>query len=172
MDEELNRNYRRWRIADDIAEDDDADAAFQQVFASAVPDVAMPQAFVANTMAAVAAAAELDARRARTTRVAAIWGGLGGGLLGTYFFGGFLLSLATSALVGLLDLLIGVIVGIATGGQTGTSLWGALTGIGRAAAAFATNPAGVVAVFAIQAVAIAALVALQRVLGSDRESLK
>jgi hypothetical protein len=47
-----------------------------------------------------------------------------------------------------------------------------LTSLGRAAAAFAANPTVTFTFLALQALAIAALVALHRLLGSDWESFK
>jgi len=44
--------------------------------------------------------------------------------------------------------------------------------LGRAAAAFVADPKVTVAIFAIQAIAIGALIALRRLLGSDRESFE
>jgi hypothetical protein len=44
--------------------------------------------------------------------------------------------------------------------------------MGRTAAAVAADPTVTVMLFALQAIALAALVALQRLLGVDEESLK
>jgi hypothetical protein len=172
MNDELSRSYRRWRLADEHGGDDDADAAFRAVFAGAVPEHGVPVGFAAKTMEAVADLATRDARRARRNRAAAVWIGACGGPLLAYFTAGFIISVASSAITGLLDLGIGVVVGVATGGRSGTDVWSMATNLGRAAAAYAANPAVTFTIFAMQAVAVAALVGLHRLLGSERESLK
>lgn len=172
MHDELSRSYRRWQLAEEHGGDDDADAAFRAVFEGTVRQHGVSTGFAAQTMEAVANLATRDARRARRNRVAAVWIGACGGPLLAYFTAGFILSVASSAITGLLDLGIGVIVGVATGGRTGTDVWSMLTGLGRAAAAFAANPAVTFTILAMQAIAIAALVGLHRLLGSERESFK
>jgi hypothetical protein len=56
--------------------------------------------------------------------------------------------------------------------QTGAGVWSVLGSLGRAAAALAADPNVTFAMIAISAVAIAALLALQRLLGSDTESFQ
>jgi hypothetical protein len=122
-------------------------------------------------MAAIADAAVADARRARIGRAALIWGGLAVLVVGLYFGAGLLLSLLSSAVVGALNLVISTVVWLANGGTVRSSVWAVLTGIGRAAGVFVSDPRVTVALLAFQAVAIGALVALHRLLG-DRELLK
>jgi hypothetical protein len=52
------------------------------------------------------------------------------------------------------------------------ALWSVLTGLGRATATFVADPRVTFAMVVCQAVAVAALVALHRLLGSGREWLK
>ena len=172
MDDDLSRSYRRWRQADENGRDGDADAAFRAVFTAALHESPVSEEFAAKTIAAVASAATRDARRARRTRIAATWIGVCGGAVLTYFTASLIAAAVFSAFTGLLDLVIGVVVAVATGGQSGTSVWTMVTSLGRAAAAFATNPTVTFTFLAMQALAIGALVALQRLLGSDWESFK
>ena len=71
------------------------------------------------------------------------------------------------ALVATLDLMIQAVVWVATGPDL--NLWSLLNSVGRASAAFISDPKVTVAMLAIQGIAIAALVALRRLLASDRE---
>jgi hypothetical protein len=80
-------------------------------------------------------------------------------------------SLLSATVARGLDALVAIVVSVASG-RDGSGLWTVLTSLGRAAAAFAANPTVTVAIFAMQAIAIGALVALQRLLGSDGESFK
>ena len=79
-------------------------------------------------------------------------------------------TLEFTALVAALDLVIRSIVWVSTGPNL--SVWSALNGVGRASAAFIADPKVTVIMFTIQATAIAAFVALRRLLGSDREFLE
>jgi hypothetical protein len=56
--------------------------------------------------------------------------------------------------------------------ETGADIWSVLSSMGRTAAAVTADPTVTVMLFALQAIALAALVALQRLLGADEESLK
>jgi hypothetical protein len=172
MDDELTRNYRRWRSAEEEGRDEEAETAFAAVFAAAVDEQSVSQGFALSTMAAVAATAERDARRARRARLALIWIGVVGGVFAAYFSAGLFVSLASTIVTGAIDLLIRVIVGASAGAQTGGGLWSVASSLGRATAAFAANPVVTFTILAIQAVAVAALIALQRLLGSDWESYK
>jgi hypothetical protein len=67
------------------------------------------------------------------------------------------------------SLLIDSIVGIAKNAETGVDLWSLARNLGRAAAAFMSSPAVTVSIILIQGIAMVALIALQRLLGSDRE---
>lgn len=167
MDEKLARLYGRWRAADDEARDDDADAAFLSLTESVAHERLVPAQFTARTMAAIADAMAVDARRARRTRKALIWGSVAAGLVAAYFGAGLALSAISSALVATLDLMIQAVVWVATGPDL--NLWSLLNSVGRASAAFISDPKVTVAMLAIQGIAIAALVALRRLLASDRE---
>jgi hypothetical protein len=83
-----------------------------------------------------------------------------------------MVALASGTLTGAFDLLIGFVVRMAGAVQTGADLWSVLTGVGRAAAAFASDPTVTMMLFGLQGIAVAALFALQRLLGIDEESLK
>jgi hypothetical protein len=172
--DDLDRHLHRWLdadAADDAAgeRDDEADASFRVVYGSAMSEPAVRTEFTAATMAAVEAAAARDYKTARLTRVAAIWLGIGGGAVATYFSAGLIASAVSTVFTGLLDLVIGAIVGAATTGGSDASVWSIFGSLGRAAAAFASSPTVTITILLMQAIAIAALVALQRMLGSDME---
>jgi hypothetical protein len=78
----------------------------------------------------------------------------------------------SAALVAVLDLIITAVVGIATTIPAGADVWTVLSTVGRATAALLATPAVTMTILAIQGVAIAAFVALQRILRSDRELLR
>jgi len=172
VNDELDRTYRRWQRAEENGHDDEAEAAFREIYAAGMSDSGVTPTFTASTMAAVANRAAIDARRAARTRAAALVVGIGGGAFITYFSAGFVVSLLSAAAARGLDALVALVVSVATSGRDGSGVWAVLTSLGRAAAAFAANPTVTVAIFAMQAVAIGALVALQRLLGSDGESFK
>lgn len=172
MDDELTRRYRRWRDADERGRDDEADAACRALFAAALPEPRMSSDFASRTALAVAAARARDLTAARRTRRATIGGSLAATVAGLYAGGPWALSMLSAALVGTIDLLVGLTVQIATGMDAGGDLWSLLAGLGRAGAALVTNPAVTVAILAMQGIAMAALIALQRLLGPDRESFK
>jgi hypothetical protein len=164
--------FDRWLDADAEGREDDADAAFRVTYQTTVPDQPVSLDFAARTMSAVVAASASDARRARRVRAAVITGTIAGTLAALYYGAGWAVSVMSSAFVGLLNLVIALTVRGATGGQSGSGVWSLLSSIGRAAAAFATDPNVTFAMIAISAIAIAALVALQRLLGSDEESFQ
>jgi hypothetical protein len=95
-----------------------------------------------------------------------------GTALGLYFGAGLIVSALSTAMVGLLDVLVTVVVRGANAADQGANVWGVLFGLGRAAAAFLTEPKVTVTLLAIQGIAAAALFALQRLLGADAESFK
>ena len=167
MDDDIARNYARWREAELDERDDDADAAFGAVFETSVPERIVPLQFTASTMAAIESVIEQEARQARRAKVALLWGGLAAALISAWFGGGLVVSAVSGALVASLDLLIGAVVWAAT--SQDANLWAVLGSIGRASAAFVSDPKVTLAMLAIQGVAIGALVALQRLLGSERE---
>ena len=168
MNEDLNWHYRRWRAAEDNGRDDDADAAFKGVFDRVVPTALVAPAFTARTMEAVHRAATADARRARRTRRLLVGGGLAGGLATAYYGAG----LAVTAGIGLINLLVAAIVEASTRLDSGAGVWGLLVSLGRATAAFIAEPEVTFVIIAIHGVAIAALYAMHRLLGSDGESFQ
>ena len=95
-----------------------------------------------------------------------------GGSTAAYFGTGWAVGLLSTVFIGLLNLLIGAVVRGVTGLQTGTDVWGVLGSLGRAAAAFAADPTVTFVIIALHAVAITALVALQRFFGSDGGSFE
>jgi hypothetical protein len=172
MDDELSAQYSRWRRAEEAGDGEDADRAFKAVFEASVIVPLPSRDFTANTVAAVASAAAEDARRARRAKSALRWTVAVGGAAAVYFGTGPALSAMSSALVAALNLVISAIVGVASGSSVSAGLWGLLTAIGRAAAAFVADPRVTVAMIAFQGLAVAALIALHRLLGSDRELLR
>jgi len=173
MNEKLNADLRRWRDADASGRDDEADAALRAVFDGMEPVRPNPSVrFTADVMAAVAAAAVEDARVARRTRRALVVGGTGLGLALAYFAGGWVLSQVSSAMVWLLDGLVGAVVRTAMAMHGGGNIWGVMTTLGRATAALASDPTVTVLMLMIQGIAFGALAALHRLLGNDREWLK
>ena len=171
--DDIDRSYHRWQVAEAAGRDEDADAEFRIVFSSTVAAADdVPGSFTARTMAAVVAAATLEARRMRRVRRASIAAAVAALLTGAYFGAGAAVSLVSTIVVGGFDLLIGVVVRTAGAAQTGADVWSVLSGIGRAAASFAANPAVTMTLIALQGIAVLALLALQRLLGVDEESLK
>ncbi|HSC26325.1 MAG TPA: hypothetical protein VLD67_03570 [Vicinamibacterales bacterium] len=169
---ELDLRYRRWRAADEEGRDEEGDHAFKAVFHAVRSEQPVSPTFAARTMEAVAAAAARDANRARRTRAALVWGSVFGGAAAAYFGASLAISALAAGLLRLLDLMVAVVVGAATGFEAGTDFWSVLTGLGRALAAFAADPTVTIVVLAVQGIAIAALFGLQRLLGSDGESLE
>jgi hypothetical protein len=167
-----NRNYRRWRAAEAEGRDDEADAEFGALFGAVVPPPGVGADFAARTMQAVSAAAAQELRRARRVRRLTVAAGIGGSAAAAYFGAGLIATLVSAAFTRGFDLLIGMVVRIAGAVQTGADLWSVLASVGRAAAALATDPTVTMMLFALQGIAVVALLALQRLLGTDEESLK
>jgi hypothetical protein len=172
MDEELIRDVRKWLDADLASQDEDADAACRTVFAETSADPVVPLDFAARTMEAIGVAAARDALAARRMRRALVGGSVAGGLASLYLFGGWAISEISDIAVALLNLLVGATVRIAGGVQAGADIWTVLSGMGHAVAAFVSDPTVTIAMLAMQGIAIAALFALQRLLGTDTESFK
>jgi hypothetical protein len=172
MDEELTRTYRRWRHAEANASEDEADATFASLFDASVSSPLPSRDLTSKTLAAIAAASAQDARRARRLRTGLAWAGGLSAVVFLYFGSGLLLSGLSGALVGGLNLLVATIVWFAEGGSTRAGVWSALSGLGRATAALVAEPKVTVGIIGFQAVAAAALIALHRLLGNDREWLK
>ena len=168
MNEDLNWHYRRWRTADDEGRDDDADAAFKLLFDRVVPAEVVPPGFTVRTMEAVAVAAAEDTRRAKRTRRVFVGGGAAA-LAATVYYGA---GVAVAALTMVIDLLVTAIVESSTRLNAGAGVWGLIVSLGRATAAFIAEPEVTFVIIAIHGVAIAALYAMHRLLGSDGESLQ
>ena len=172
MDDQLIRRFQRWQDAEDDGLDEQADAAFADLFRAAVPAEAVPAPFTARTMEAVVAATEREARRVRRLRVIGIPVAAAASLVMVYFTAGLLVTGVSTAVVAVLDLIIATVVGIATTIPAGADVWTVLSTLGRATAALLATPAVTMTILAIQGIAIAAFVALQRILRSDRELLR
>jgi hypothetical protein len=99
-------------------------------------------------------------------RAAAVAGTAGLGAA-VYLGAGLVLPAMASALLALFDFLVGAIVRTSAGVQAGSGLWGLLGSLGHAASAFVADPKVTFVLLVLQGFAIAALVALQRLLGSD-----
>lgn len=165
-------HYPRWRAAEADERDDDADEAFRSVFQSVAGEQPVSLGFTAETMKAVAAAAAIDARRARSARAAVLTGAIAGTAGALYVGAGWAATLVSATLFGVLDLLVAAVVRTAEALQSGAGLWGVLSSLGRATAAVASDSTVTFAMIGISVVAIAALATLQRLLGSDEESLQ
>jgi hypothetical protein len=177
--DDLEKRYARWRAAEaetpaaPAAEDDDAaDATFGALFRAASTEARVPADFTAGTMRAVAAAAAIDARRATRTRRVLGASSVVLAAAGLYFGAGPALSLLSSGLVAALDGLVTAVVWFASSADTRPDLWSVLASIGRAAGAFVFDPTVTIVLLALQGIAIAAFVALQRLLGSGPELYK
>jgi hypothetical protein len=171
MDDNLWR-VRRWAEAEETGQEEDADAACRAVFAAVSAEPAIGAEFTAATLRAIAAAHERDRRRALRVRRATVAAGAGLTAVLAYVAGPWALVALWNGFLGLIELVVGITVRIAVGVQAGADVWTILAGMGRAAAAFAADPAITIAMLAMQAVAMAALIALRRLLESDRESLE
>jgi hypothetical protein len=169
MDERLTGLYSRWHAADEADRDDEADEAFRALTEAVIPAAAVPARFSERTMCAIAAATAADARRAELTRKALVLAAVVGAVAAG-FAAPFALSIVSSALIAGLNGIVAAIVWAATGPNL--NLWSVMSSLGRASAAFIADPRVTITMLAIQGIAIAALVALRRLLGSDREFLE
>ena len=172
MDEQLIRSFQRWRDAEDGDLEDQADAAFADVFKTAIRTEPAPLQFTARTMEAVAVASERDAQRVRRMRRIVTPVAVAALVATVYFSAGLLVSVLSTAAVAALDLIIAAVVGIATSISAGADAWTMVTTLGRAVGALLSTPAVTMTIFAIQGIDIAGFVALQRILRSDRELLR
>jgi hypothetical protein len=172
MNDDPLRAYRRWQALEEDGHEDEADRAFEGLFKSTVQPLAPSRDFTARTMAAVGAAAVRDARHARRVRTGAVVGGVTGSVAAAYFAAGYVLTAVTSVFVGFIDLLVVAVVNGAGAMQSGIDLWSIAASLGGAAAALAGDPRVAVGLVMIQGIAIAAFIALRRLLGSDVELLK
>jgi hypothetical protein len=98
--------------------------------------------------------------------------GVSGSVAAAWFGAGVIASLVSATVRGAFDLLIGAVVRMAGAAETGGDVWSVLSGVGRATASFVADPTVTMMLFALQGIAVGALVALQRLLGADEESLK
>ena len=80
------------------------------------------------------------------------------------------MSAAVALLLGALNLLVSAMVSLA--GASDWSLWSLVGSLGRALAAIMSDADVTFIVIAMHGIAFAALIALQRLLGPDRESYK
>ncbi len=173
--DELERRYARWREAEagepavSDAEAAAAEAAFGALFAATMPDVSVRDTFADDTMRAVAEAAAHDAARARRVRRWGVAASLPVAALAAYFGTGPLLSLVSWLLVTGIDLFVTTLVWLASSGEARPDLWSVLAGMGRAAGAFIADPKVTLALLVLHGVAIAAFMALQRLLGAGPE---
>ncbi len=167
MREELDRLYSRWRVAEDADRHDEADAAFSTLSQAVLRERPGPLQVTHDTTAAIANAMAAEARRTGRARRRLVWGGVAAGLVAAYFGAAPALSLLSTVLVATLDGLIQLIVLVSSGPDL--NAWSLLSSLGRASAAFIVDPKVTVIMLTIQGIAIAALVALRRLLGSDRE---
>lgn len=172
MNDDPVRAYQRWQAAEEGGRDEEADRAFEALFSASMPAVPVPADFETRTMHAVAAAAERDARRARHVRSAALVASVAGGAAAAYFGFGYALSVMSAVFVRLIDLVIVGVVYVVTVMQSGADAWSVAASLGRATAAAVADARVALALIVIQGVAIAAFMALRRLLHSDVEILK
>lgn len=174
--DDLEKRYARWRDAEDAGldhqDDDAADATFGALFSAAVPEVRVPSGFTSDTMQVIAQVAAEDALRARRTRRVVGVGSVAAAVVALYFGAGPALSLLSSAFVSTLDVLVAAVVWFASSAETRPDLWAVLASVGRAAGAFVSDPTVTIVLLALQGIAIAAFVALQRLLGAGPELYK
>ena len=172
MRDDLPEQYRRWVEADEQGHDDEADDSFERLFGACVPAPLPSARFTEAAMAAIAEATVADARRARRLRRVLLWSGVPAGAVALYSGAGAVLWALSTGLVGGLNFLVAMVVWFANGPDVRSSLWTLLTGLGRAALVFAADPRVTIAILVFQVVAVAALAALHRLLGPEREWLK
>jgi hypothetical protein len=172
MNDQHSRDWRRWTEAEQAGDEDDADVLFARVFRTAARADVASSRFTAATMAAVAAAAAADARRAHRMRVIGLPVAIAASVLLVYFTAGLMMSAFSTIVVGALDLLVSAVVRSATAVSAGGGAWSIVTSLGRAAAGVLASPSVTTTILALQGIAVAALIALQRLLRSDRESFR
>jgi hypothetical protein len=172
MDDELVRALHRWHDAEERERDEDADLAFGQVYRTVLQEQPVSSTFAARTMEAVAEATAADARRARRTRHVLVPAGVAAAIAVAYFSASFVMAALSTTVVDLVNLLVGGIVSLATSLQRGADVWTVISGLARATTAFIGNPAVTITMLVIQAIAVTALIALQRLLGSTGGSIR
>lgn len=172
MDDELTSRWRQWADADASGRDDDADEAFGEVWRETAREVLPAPAFTGGAMEAIAAEAVRQAARAARLRRAGAAAAAIGLTAAAWFGAGYAVAAISTIFVGLFNLSIGAVVTTASGVQAGAGLWSLLGSLGQAASAFVADPRVTFVLLGLQGLALAALVALQRLLGSDGESWK
>jgi hypothetical protein len=172
MNDQPSRDWRRWTEAEQAGHDDDADALFAKVFRAAPGPDLPPSRFTAATMGAIAAAAAADARRARRMRAIGFPLAIAAAIVIVYTTAGLMMSALSAVVVGALDLLVSLVVRTATPASAGGGIWSIAGSLGRAAAGVLASPSVTTTILALQGIAVAALIALQRLLRSDRESFR
>jgi hypothetical protein len=171
MNDQQSHDWRRWIEAEEAGDDEAADALFTGVFRGTGTGLPTAQ-FTANTMAEVAAVAARDARRARRIRAIGWPVAIVTAVLIVYMTAGLMMSAFSAVVVGALDLLVSAVVKVATTTSAGGDAWSIASSLGRATAALLTSPSVTTTILALQGIAVAALVALHRLLRSDRESFR
>lgn len=171
MDEDLVRRYGRWHAAESSGAEGPAEDAFRAMLAG-VPPVPVTADFTARTLLRVSEVAARDTRRAARTRWVMVTGGTAAGIVGAYYGAGYAVAAISAAFVALLDVFVNAIATTAGSMDRGADVWSVLGSLGRAAAAFMADPKVTVMMLAIQGIAAAALIALQRLLGAGRETFK
>ena len=121
-------------------------------------------------MAAVAEAAARDARGRERIRAIGWPVAIVAAVLIVYSTAGLMMSAFSAIVVGALDLLVGVVVKVATTASAGGDVWSIAASLGRATAAVLASPSVTTTILALQGIAVAALIALQRLLRSDEGS--
>jgi len=172
MDDELTSRWRQWADLEGSGREAEADEAFGEVWRAAAPEVPAPPAFTGRAMQAIAAEAVRQAEgTARLRRAGAAAAAMV--LAAAAWFGaGYAAGAVRTMFLALFNLSIGAVVKTAAGVQAGTDLWSLLGSMGHAASAFVADPRVTFVLLVLQGLALAALVALQRLLGSDGESWK
>jgi hypothetical protein len=172
MNDQQSHDWRRWAEAEQAGDDDAADALFAGVFRARAGNDLPTSQFTANTMAAVAAAAAHDAQRARRIRAIGWPVAIVSAVLIVYMTAGLIMGAFSAIVVGALNLLVSAVVKVATTVSGGGDAWTIAASLGRATAALLTSPSVTTTILALQGIAVAALIALQRLLRSDRESFR
>jgi dolichol kinase len=166
MDEQ--KQYQRWLDAELEDRDDDADALFGTVLKGTLPPVQASAAFTERTMTAVTEAAARDLRRARTRRRVLLPVVSIVAVVLAYLCSGLMMSAFSAVVVKSLDLLIAAVVYVSTTMRSGGDAWTLAGSLGKATAALLTNPVVTTTILALQGMAVAALIGLQRLLRSER----
>ena len=166
------RAYRRWQALEEEGRDEEADRAFEAVFKSTVAPAPVSLEFTARTMTAIAAAAERDARRARRVRRASMLAGVASGIAAAYVGAGYVVAVVSAVAVRLIDLLVVGVIHVVTIVQSGADVWSVAATLGRAMGALVADPKVAIGLVMMQGIAVAAFIALRRLLESDVEILK